>query len=534
MNFNDYRNRISIAEIAEYLGYKKVSSANARHLEYILGNSKNPQDEIVIYPNGKNYFSRKGALNDKGDLINFVLHRLDQFSNCSQTGYNGVNEILSKYIGSELKVNRPIYNSPSRTGDITFDINKYSPRPLTETTFNYLNKRRYLSTNTINDFKERLFIYSVGNKENAGFPFRKPGQMEITNFELRNYDPVQNINFKGFCSGGDKTNSCWIANFVPFDKVTDVYLFESAIDGMSFYEIKHFSKDTTSAFVSIGGNMSQNQIIRLKSIFPKVQWHCCFDNDGAGKSFDLATAYYLKGENCKAYARLLPGDTQKTIFLCFPNGDIRSWKEEEFISSDFLKSQKLDNEIKIIKPTKYKDWNELLTYYKRFELNLGPGMKYLPYLEKAISQLNLRGYCQLSEMLDTNKQELINSLMQRSAYCLSAPVTETSIYKLMVDCNVVMGIDSMVIIPTNLQILDKSTQKIIPAFSMNEYLKKEGINLFKDFHASSFKDLMEKNILVCNKGNIERKFEKSISPSGWNLKECTPQKKNNFDIGLDI
>lgn len=66
--------------------------------------------------------------------------------------------------------------------------------------------------------------------------------MEITNFEMRNYDPIQNINFKGFCIGGDKSNSCWIANFVPFDQVTDIYLFESAIDAMSFYEINHFNK----------------------------------------------------------------------------------------------------------------------------------------------------------------------------------------------------------------------------------------------------------------------------------------------------
>lgn len=43
--------------------------------------------------------------------------------------------------------------------------------------------------------------------------------MEITNFEMRNYDPVQNVNFKGFCLGGDKSNSCWIANFVPLIKL---------------------------------------------------------------------------------------------------------------------------------------------------------------------------------------------------------------------------------------------------------------------------------------------------------------------------
>lgn len=34
---------------------------------------------------------------------------------------------------------------------------------------------------------------------------------------------------------------------VPFDKVTEIYLFESALDAMSFYEINHFNKNTTCA-----------------------------------------------------------------------------------------------------------------------------------------------------------------------------------------------------------------------------------------------------------------------------------------------
>ena len=63
--------------------------------------------------------------------------------------------------------------------------------------------------------------------------------MEILNFEMRNYFAETNTNYKAFATGGDKAQSCWMANFVPFDKVTDIYLFESAIDAMSFYEINH-------------------------------------------------------------------------------------------------------------------------------------------------------------------------------------------------------------------------------------------------------------------------------------------------------
>lgn len=66
-----------------------------------------PEDKIIIYPNGKAYFSCKGDIKDKGDLTKFVLYRLDKFTNCTQTGYKGVNEVLSKYLGSDLKVATP-------------------------------------------------------------------------------------------------------------------------------------------------------------------------------------------------------------------------------------------------------------------------------------------------------------------------------------------------------------------------------------------------------------------------------------------
>lgn len=349
MDFNDYRAKITIAEMAEYLGYTKISGPNARYLEYALGSRQMPEDKIIIYPNGKAYFSCKGDINDKGDLTKFVLYRLNKFSNCTQSGYKGVNEVLSKYLGNDLKTASPTRIDTTQRKNITFDINRYSPRPLTKTTFNYLNKTRYLSPKTIEDFSSRLLVYSVGAKDNAGFPFRKPGQMEILNFEMRNYDAVQNVNFKGFCLGGDKSNSCWIANFVPFDKVTEVYLFESAIDAMSFYEINHFNKNTTCAFISIGGNVTQSQIVSIKSVFPNVKWNCCFDNDGAGNGFDVATAYYLRGDDCKAFSRTIPGDNFRSVFISFPNGQTQSWKEEEFSSRHYLSSMKMDNTINIIK-----------------------------------------------------------------------------------------------------------------------------------------------------------------------------------------
>ena len=129
------------------------------------------------------------------------------------------------------------------------------------------------------------------------------------------------------------------------------------------------------------------------------------------------------------------------------------------------------------------------------------------------------------DMFQINRKELIQSLIQRSTYCLSAPLAETNAYKLIVDCNIFMGIDTMVPIPNNLYIFDKTTQKTVFVSAINEYLKKECINIFRDLNANDFKNSLEKQVLTYTKGNVERSFERILSPTGWGLKEYVPLKK---------
>ena len=88
-----------------------------------------------------------------------------------------------------------------------------------------------------------------------------------------------------------------------------------------------------------------------------------------------------------------------------------------------------------------------------------------------------------------------------------------------------MGIDTMVPIPNNLYIFDKTTQKTVSASAINEYLKKECINIFRDLNANDFKNSLEKQVLTYTKGNVERSFERILSPTGWGLKEYVPLKK---------
>ena len=44
-------------------------------------------------------------------------------------------------------------------------------------------------------------------------------------------------------------------------------------------------------------------------------------------------------------------------------------------------------------------------------------------------------------------------------------------------------------------------------------------------NANDFKNSLEKQVLTYTKGNVERSFERILSPTGWGLKEYVPLKK---------
>ncbi len=59
------------------------------------------------------------------------------------------------------------------------------------------------------------------------------------------------------------------------------------------------------------------------------------------------------------------------------------------------------------------------------------------------------------------QKELVDSLLEQANYCISAPLAESGAYTLMVDCNIFMGLDTMVPVPSNLYVIEKCTQKDI-------------------------------------------------------------------------
>lgn len=359
MEFQELKNRITISEIAEKLGYKLNASAGKKYLEYRLyiGNSK--IDEIIVYNNSnQTYFSRNG-IGDKGDLINFVHNRLNMFSSYEGEGYSAVHDILTRHIGTAAVNVSKDYSVPQKSSE-SFNLQNYEISKNQKIIYAYLGKIRKLSSSTISDFLRINSVCTVSRKEtkkiNVAFPFRKLGNDGITNFELRNFNSFKNEEYKGFCTGGDKTSSCWSAVFSNDKaKVKNVYIGESALDMMALYEILPQSRKYNAAFISVGGNLVYTQIEKIFHEFPNANVHLAFDNDAQGNIYDVEASYFLiKGEKPKVYKQ---GD--ETIIQMDDTKE--NYAAQNFSAKSFLQNKNIVSErVIIIKPQKTKDWNDFL------------------------------------------------------------------------------------------------------------------------------------------------------------------------------
>ena len=146
----------------------------------------------------------------------------------------------------------------------------------------------------------------------------------------------------------------------------NIFLAESAIDAMSFYELfKHKYDLNNSLLVSSGGGLSNFQIENIIKQYPSAKLYGIFDNDISGILYSIRVAAIKESQS------------------------IRINKENEFISFELEKKDKsfkipIDNlsftEFKnqsglrprftVIKPKNFKDFNQMLKAQKNEAVNL--------------------------------------------------------------------------------------------------------------------------------------------------------------------
>ena len=222
---------------------------------------------------------------------------------------------------------------------------------------------RGLTAQTLEKFKSHIAIVKDNAQEfyNIGFPY-KNDKNDTVGFELRN------LNFKGHARNSDKEHGVWIANFAPVAGLTrQVFLFESALDALSFYQIYNNKYDfSTAAFISFGGGIANKQIDTVLNTFPQAKYFSGFDNDVNGHVYDYVIEKRLNPKMDLEVKRV--GEElvvkSKTAEFKMPLVDFSLKKVAE------LMSKKL--QLYITKSKNGKDYNEMLVALKAMKTEKKP------------------------------------------------------------------------------------------------------------------------------------------------------------------
>jgi hypothetical protein len=341
---------VSILQLAEFLGYKPVKGkfTQARPvLRDATGNTiliKNPTN-----PATQLYWNLDNNL-EYGSVIDFVKNNLSRFHEQGRNEIDGINKILASFAGTAYDNTQ--YLNQTITEQKTFNENDYTVTAPTVKDLHYLTKERNISPETIETFLPFIRLVENNGFKNVAFPFIIADKDNtVRGYELRNYG-----GFKSFSAGGDKNNAAWVADFSDFkSSVSKIFFFESAIDALSFYEIRPvpFELDK-SVFVSSGGFPCNNQFLHVLNAYPNVQKvYGCHDNDLSGHLFDIQLACVFD-----EHTLLKRKDANNMIFTI--NSKTFQMNSNKVSLKSFLKQTGLSVRTNSLKPNLYNDWNEAL------------------------------------------------------------------------------------------------------------------------------------------------------------------------------
>lgn len=335
-SFQDYRNQVSIIELALHAGYEwQPKKGKTMPVLYHAGFNdhivvKNPNDSA-----NQVYF-QTGSYSDRGTLINFVSNRLtacfSRFNNPSRTPAQCINDVLKDYAGiipeqkqSVKKLEDYIHKSYREAGtEKQFSLEYFKLSQLADK--NYLTQERYIHPDLLksDQFSGTVAtqrVYFEGGKpiplsgserppgnervvENIAFPYLPADGEAINGLELRG------ATFKHHAAGSDRGHGVWISN--PNDTPTQrLVVGESAIDLLSYRQLEistglHSQAD--SRYASIGGSLSLDHLTTLtKFMNQSTQLVFGFDNDDKGARYALAALTALSKDGLAMTQASKPG-----------------------------------------------------------------------------------------------------------------------------------------------------------------------------------------------------------------------------------
>jgi len=387
--YNDFKQRVSIIEVAIKLGYKFDKSKGASRPNFVKRDTLGRETDRIIITNPENksqqgFWRRSAQGTNKGDLISFVKENLKNFTMAagSRNEVDAINKVLSDFANVTMDVN---YHNYLDTNGIhrskPFDLSRYDREMGTTNVDNLMAifNTRNITRLTVEKFAP--YIERVSDKENRyhikniAFPYRVPGSDVIEGYEFRGFK-----GFKGKAEGSNSSTALWVVDFSGKNptNVENVYFTESAYDAMAFYQANKTRIDIEkSAFVSTGGSFSDGQLLSTMKYYQNAKAIDCFDNDLEGNLYGCRMVALLSGAQMKTS---IQGDDIKLQikekeFLI----NINDIKLQTFRNASGLRT----NKVGIFKaPNEYKDWNDVIMGERKDSLQNESKIQHLEKLEE--------------------------------------------------------------------------------------------------------------------------------------------------------
>ncbi len=286
------KENVPIVKVVEALGYTYNRRKGKHPLQY-----EHPDgDKVIIsnkvHPAYQVYFTRHNYT-DHGTVVDFVKNRLSMFGVPYTSDWDGVFKVLASFSDGVYPTTNQPARVPKEVKDEPFNPQKFHVRKPDLDELSYLRRDRSLNEETLKAFLPHINIIREkrGKYENIGFPYKIPGKETISGFEVVNHG------FKGHATGSRKRESVWLA-LMGKGPITDLYIAESVIDAMSFYQLfRHRYSFNHAAFISTGGYVVKNQVENLFRAYPNAKVHTLFDNDFSGRMYDILVAVLKAGKS---------------------------------------------------------------------------------------------------------------------------------------------------------------------------------------------------------------------------------------------
>ena len=370
VSFQEMKPRVGIDDVAFSLGYKLNRQAGVgRYIELILPDGRGEKlDTIVIsHPQEKErqkYFHRNTG--KRGDVVDFIGENLGRFNIYGRNQWEVIGKVMADFANMPLIDSHDHgYSGGLGSLNTVFNPKRYTSQPLS-----------------------RNMDYAMGI---FGFPYREPGfSSDLAGYELRG-----DRGFKGKAAGTNSTTAVWTSGIHSAlnnpQMVRHVFFAESAYDAMAFYQANQGKIDLThSAFVSVGGALSNGQVSGLMRHYNMAKAVDCFDNDLPGRIYGMRMAALLDGRRLTITQNgdMLGVETEgKKIEIPVGKASVE----------ELAKHMKLSDRIEVRKPpVNYKDWNDVVRGMPLEALQLKTKFQRDENLARIRTELRERNECRSS------------------------------------------------------------------------------------------------------------------------------------------